>query len=160
MTRRKFFYTDAVRFVQGDRRLHHGHVGQVTGTTISIFPTYRHTTYTVSCECGSVIRVGASDMEPLEGAWHGIAHARIDYWFRNQMGIPPPTDAEAQLAEGLSLLSDREREILTSRCGWQGRDHKALSELGQDFGVTRERIRQIEFQAHKKIRVHLQTRSG
>jgi len=52
----------------------------------------------------------------------------------------------------LALLTDREREILELRYGLvDGRDH-TLEEIGQHFRVTRERIRQIEAKALRKLR--------
>ncbi|MGF1507390.1 MAG: RNA polymerase sigma factor RpoD [Anaerolineae bacterium] len=52
----------------------------------------------------------------------------------------------------LSVLSDREREVLDLRFGLKdGKDH-TLEEVGKHFGVTRERIRQIEAKALRKLR--------
>ncbi|MCC6906180.1 MAG: RNA polymerase sigma factor RpoD [Anaerolineae bacterium] len=52
----------------------------------------------------------------------------------------------------LSVLSDREREVLEMRFGLKdGQDH-TLEEVGRHFGVTRERIRQIEAKALRKLR--------
>ena len=155
MRKRKFYHGDAVRMVQGDSRLHYGHAGEVSGIRISILPTHRNAiNYAVSCECGANLRAVASDLDHIWGTWHGIENARLEYWYHH-IGLPAPADAEVRLAEGLSLLTDREQEILSSRYGWYGRDHKTLEKLGQDFGVTRERIRQIEYKAHRKVRAHL-----
>jgi RNA polymerase primary sigma factor len=52
----------------------------------------------------------------------------------------------------LNLLSEREREVLEMRFGLKdGQDH-TLEEVGKHFGVTRERIRQIEAKALRKLR--------
>ncbi len=57
-----------------------------------------------------------------------------------------------QIRAALGVLSDREREVLEMRFGLQdGQDH-TLEEVGRHFGVTRERIRQIEAKALRKLR--------
>ncbi len=57
-----------------------------------------------------------------------------------------------QVRDVLSILSDREREVLEMRFGLKdGQDH-TLEEVGRHFGVTRERIRQIEAKALRKLR--------
>jgi RNA polymerase primary sigma factor len=69
-----------------------------------------------------------------------------------------PMDAAAremlreQVKSALAVLSDREREVLEMRFGLvDGKDH-TLEEVGQYFNVTRERIRQIEAKALRKLR--------
>jgi RNA polymerase primary sigma factor len=69
-----------------------------------------------------------------------------------------PMDAAAremlreQVKNALAVLSDREREVLELRFGLiDGKDH-TLEEVGQYFNVTRERVRQIEAKALRKLR--------
>lgn len=59
-----------------------------------------------------------------------------------------------QVREVLNDLSDKERRILEMRHGLVDGVTHTLEEVGQKFGVTRERIRQIEAKAHEKIRTH------
>jgi RNA polymerase primary sigma factor len=57
-----------------------------------------------------------------------------------------------QILDVLDNLSDKERKILEMRHGLQDGIFHTLEEVGREFGVTRERIRQIEAKAHERIR--------
>jgi RNA polymerase primary sigma factor len=59
-----------------------------------------------------------------------------------------------QVKEILNDLSEKERKILEMRHGLVGGIVHTLEEVGKEFGVTRERIRQIEAKAIDKIRQH------
>ena len=58
------------------------------------------------------------------------------------------------IGEVLQTLSPREQKVLIMRFGLEDGKPKTLEEVGKEFGVTRERIRQIEAKAHEKIRQH------
>ena len=79
--------------------------------------------------------------------------------------LPAPPDAAAQvlLAEEmdkvLSTLDHREERILRLRYGLQDGRNYTLEEVGEKFGLTRERIRQIEGQALRKLRHPRRSRS-
>ena len=72
--------------------------------------------------------------------------------------LAPPTDAatrellKQQLDEVLSSLSPREQKVLELRFGLKDGKPRTLEVVGREFGVTRERIRQIEAKALKKLR--------
>lgn len=61
-----------------------------------------------------------------------------------------------QLDDLLEVLDERERKIVDARFGLAGQKPKTLEEVGQEFGVTRERIRQLQNIALKKLRRALQ----
>lgn len=73
-------------------------------------------------------------------------------------GQPSPVDAASKqllknhLDEVLSTLSDREARVLKLRFGLEGNKQMTLEEVGKVFGVTRERIRQIEAKALRKLK--------
>ena len=72
--------------------------------------------------------------------------------------VPVPADAAAftllkeQLVEVLSTLTDREQKVLRLRFGLDDGRARTLEDVGKEFNVTRERIRQIEAKALRKLR--------
>ena len=72
--------------------------------------------------------------------------------------VPVPADAAAftllkeQLVEVLGTLTDREQKVLRLRFGLDDGRARTLEEVGKEFNVTRERIRQIEAKALRKLR--------
>ena len=63
-----------------------------------------------------------------------------------------------QVNDVLSSLSDREQKIVRMRFGLDNGKSHTLEEVGQEFAVTRERIRQIEAKALAKLRKHKDAR--
>ena len=57
-----------------------------------------------------------------------------------------------QLDDILKTLNDREEKVLRLRYGLDDGSPKTLEEVGKEFNVTRERIRQIEVKALRKLR--------
>ena len=72
--------------------------------------------------------------------------------------VPVPVDAATytllreQLDEVLDTLTERERKVLILRFGLEDGRARTLEEVGKEFNVTRERIRQIEAKALRKLR--------
>jgi RNA polymerase primary sigma factor len=78
--------------------------------------------------------------------------------FIEDRDLPSPDEAAAghllheQIEDMLGALSTREREVLYFRFGLEDGHSYTLEEVGRKFGVTRERIRQIEAKALRKLR--------
>ncbi len=78
--------------------------------------------------------------------------------------LPGPADQASrhllkeQMTEILSGLTERERKVLEMRFGLKDGMARTLEEVGQEFGVTRERIRQIEAKALRKLRHPIRSR--
>jgi len=78
-------------------------------------------------------------------------------FIEDQEAIAPAEAASVMLlkekmADVLKNLTDRERKVLVLRFGLEDGHQRTLEEVGQEFGVTRERIRQIEAKALRKLR--------
>lgn len=78
--------------------------------------------------------------------------------FIQDENVPVPADAAAftllkeQLDEVLGTLTEREQKVLRLRFGLDDSRARTLEEVGKEFNVTRERIRQIEAKALRKLR--------
>jgi len=78
-------------------------------------------------------------------------------FIEDRSAMPPPDIASHQLLKEqiddvLSSLNPRERRVLQLRFGLEDGRSRTLEEVGREFGVTRERIRQIEAKALRKLR--------
>ncbi len=78
--------------------------------------------------------------------------------FIEDRNAPAPADAASfqllkeQVSDVLNTLTDRESRVLQLRFGLEDGRSRTLEEVGREFGVTRERIRQIEAKALRKLR--------
>ena len=93
------------------------------------------------------IERGEFDDLPGEGQpLAGLDEARDElWWVREKL-------RREELEDVLSQLTHRERKVLELRFGLRGEEPRTLEEVGQRFGVTRERIRQIEAKALRKLK--------
>lgn len=61
-------------------------------------------------------------------------------------------DVKGNIMQWLGQLSDKQREVVERRFGLNGHDVSTLEEVGSSIGVTRERVRQIQIEALRKLR--------
>lgn len=61
-------------------------------------------------------------------------------------------DLNASIDSWLSELSEKQREVVTRRFGLRGHESSTLEEVGREIGLTRERVRQIQVEALKRLR--------
>ena len=67
--------------------------------------------------------------------------------------IPHPSPClKEELEEAMASLTERERNVIKLRFGLDDGKTRTLEEVGKEFNVTRERIRQIEAKALRKLR--------
>ena len=69
-----------------------------------------------------------------------------------ELTVRSDADVLLQLMDVMQTLTERERKVLILRYGLDGETPKTLEEVGKIFNVTRERIRQIEAKALRKLR--------
>lgn len=83
--------------------------------------------------------------------------SRLGDFIEDRNALPPPESASRQLLkeqidEVLGTLTSREQRVLQLRFGLEDGRSRTLEEVGKEFDVTRERIRQIEAKALRKLR--------
>ena len=112
-----------------------------------------------------IIRVSQEPMSlerPISGA-DGERDSNLGDFIEDE-SIPGPVDAASrellreQMESLLHSLSERERRVLQLRFGLMGGQSQTLEEVAEMFGVTRERIRQIETKALRKLRHPIRSR--
>ena len=97
-------------------------------------------------------RVASTDSSMLSDSGKTLLDTIAD------QNTPDPTDTlqeegvHSNLEDCLSRLSDKQREVVERRFGLHGHSVSTLEEVGQEIGVTRERVRQIQMDALKKLK--------
>jgi RNA polymerase primary sigma factor len=99
----------------------------------------------------------AQDTVSLETPVGGEEDAFLGDFIEDDQAIRPADAASLMLLQEqvrgvLHTLTDRERRVVTLRYGLDGGSTRTLEEVGREFGVTRERVRQIEAKTIAKLR--------
>ena len=87
---------------------------------------------------------GQSEQEPSHGILDTIS-------FSQQNEVLRTFDPQGAVLDHLSKLPERERQVLVGRYGLEDGESLTLEQIGQKLNLTRERIRQIEKDAFKKL---------
>jgi RNA polymerase nonessential primary-like sigma factor len=67
------------------------------------------------------------------------------------------SDIKDSIGQWLGELSDKQREVVSRRFGLRGYETSTLEEVGREIGLTRERVRQIQVEALKRLRIIMET---
>ena len=67
------------------------------------------------------------------------------------------SDIKDSIGSWLDELTDKQREVVSRRFGLRGYESSTLEEVGREIGLTRERVRQIQVEALKRLRCIMET---
>jgi len=121
-----------------------------------VAPALLHRLKTAASKVGSIVRMSQEPMSLEMPVGSEDANPLGD--FIEDESVPGPDDETSrqllreQMKDILDSLSPRERHVLRLRFGLDDGQTHTLEEVGQKFGVTRERVRQIEAKALRKLR--------
>ena len=105
---------------------------------------------------GAIVKVSQLPVS-LESPMGEEEDSHLGDFIEDRNALPPADAASRQLLKEqidsvLSSLSPREQRVLQLRFGLEDGRSRTLEEVGKEFNVTRERIRQIEAKALRKLR--------
>lgn len=67
------------------------------------------------------------------------------------------SDIRESIGQWLEELSEKQCEVVSRRFGLRGYESSTLEEVGREIGLTRERVRQIQVEALRRLRVIMET---
>ena len=97
-------------------------------------------------------RVASTDSSVMSDSGKTLLDTIPDSNARDPSETLQEEGVRSNLEECLSQLSDKQREVVERRFGLHGHSVSTLEEVGQEIGVTRERVRQIQMDALKKLK--------
>jgi RNA polymerase nonessential primary-like sigma factor len=97
-------------------------------------------------------RVASTDSSVMSDSGKTLLDTIADVNARDPTDTLQEEGVHNNLEDCLSQLSDKQREVVERRFGLHGHSVSTLEEVGQEIGVTRERVRQIQMDALKKLK--------
>jgi len=97
-------------------------------------------------------RVSSTDSSVMSDSGKTLLDTIPDINARDPTDTLQEEGVQSNLEDCLSQLSDKQREVVERRFGLHGHSVSTLEEVGQEIGVTRERVRQIQMDALKKLK--------
>lgn len=131
-------------------------IARAKAENIPLPPDVNHRLHRAAAKVNRILRAAEEPMS-LESPVGGEDNSLLGDFIEDEDALEPMDAAAREMLResvknALAVLSDRERQVLELRFGLaDGKDH-TLEEVGQYFNVTRERIRQIESKALRKLR--------
>jgi len=97
-------------------------------------------------------RVASTDSSVMSDSGKTLLDTLPDINARDPTETLQEEGVQSNIEDCLSQLSDKQREVVERRFGLHGHSVSTLEEVGQEIGVTRERVRQIQMDALKKLK--------
>jgi len=110
----------------------------------------------VKAMLGLTERVSSVDAPLDEDPDRSLLDAITDEQTQDPEKVLHREDLQLQIEAWLGELNDKQREVVERRFGLNSRETSTLEEVGADIGVTRERVRQIQVEALRRLRVLLE----
>ena len=157
---RKFFYGDmAIMTSKVHYPRHVGHKGIVVGTQIIRLAVagYTKVNYKVDCGCGARLGPKAAHMDLIDSPIGDeqpltVHELRMEHFLNLIQSPIKNISLEKEVATVLAPLKERDKYILERRFGLDGKDSKLLREIGDDLGITKQRVKQLEQSLLKRLR--------
>ncbi len=102
-------------------------------------------------------RVTSMDVPVAPDSDRSIAETIADTQVTDPSQLLQDSDIKDSIAAWLDELSDKQREVVSRRFGLRGYESSTLEEVGREIGLTRERVRQIQVDALKRLRGIMET---
>ena len=97
-------------------------------------------------------RTASTDSSVISDSGKTLLDTLPDHSARDPTEALQEEDVHSNLEDSLSQLSDKQRAVVERRFGLHGHQVSTLEEVGKEIGVTRERVRQIQMDALKKLK--------
>ena len=157
---RKFFYGDMIIMKSKAHYPRHvGHKGIIEGTRIIRLEVagYTKVNYYVQCGCGARLVPKGNQMDLIAGPTgdelvRPVYDIRLEHFLDLVESTINNKPLEKQVAKVLEPLTERDKYILVKRFGLDGQDSKVLREIGEDLGITKARVQQLEQSLLERLR--------
>lgn len=102
------------------------------------------------------VMIFTQSMSSIDSFYKDSENININQYIEDKKSPFPHQEVFAEslketIAEALKLLNERERKIIILRFGLYGKEPKTLEDTGKELNITRERVRQIQIKALKKL---------
>ncbi len=153
----KFFPGDTVTITDPRYRKHMEHKGEIIDAQFvwsSKDKVWRRMEYLVRCGCGLEFLLTGAFFSFVPDPYVPLSPERLRH-FLTRLGLDPDSPSP-HLASLVDILTEQQKDVINRRYGLTGLGNETLQAIANDYGITRERVRQVEQQGIEKIKRLLQ----